>query len=104
MVEERDDLPGVHIDPVFGGVTRLLAPTVAEEIQQDDVLPASSQRPSQASVHLTVEEQGVHEHEDVVTLTVRLIREAPTFEDEASGTACLRRDPIRLVVLTVARE
>jgi hypothetical protein len=63
-------------------VAGLVALTVAEQIEQHDVLPASGQGPGRASVQVTVEEQPVQEHEDMVTLAVRLVREAPTLEDE----------------------
>ena len=85
MVEQGEDLVGVEIDAVQGGVLGMVAAPVSEQVEQHHPVPPAGQGFRDTAVDLGVEQQAVQIDEQTVSLTVHLVGEVLPLEAEGPG-------------------
>ena len=82
IVEQGHHVVGVGVDAVGRGVAGLVGPPVPGEVEEDDPVAGGHQVRGQPAVHLAVEEDPVHEHEDVRPAAVVLVVEVEPLDLE----------------------
>jgi len=82
LVEQGHHVVGVRVDPMGRGVTGLVRPPVSGEVEEDDPIACGHQVGGQPAVHLAVEEDPVHEHEDVGPASIVLVMDMESLDLE----------------------
>ena len=66
LIQEAQHLISVKIHPVGASMTGLIAPAVAEQVEQHDTVALSGQSPRQPAAEVGVEQQTVQPHQNPV--------------------------------------
>ncbi len=84
LVEQRHHVPGVGVHAVGRGVPGLVRPSVAGQVEQDDLETPIGEIRGQAPAELVVEQEAVEEHEDARPLAVALVLQPQPLDLEGA--------------------
>ena len=88
VVEQREHLRRIGVNPVRGGMYRLVTATMAEQVEQNDTSSPLGKRAGDTAVQLRIQQEPVRVYEQTIALAIYVVESWPSM-NKAFGSVLL---------------